>query len=124
MAEASLRYVIVHGEARFSRTEYICGRNSRSEYRNGPFLVGGDPKPPETMQLEFGPEGYASTFPTTNTDRVLHASNNGSRFPRKTSLIRRAVAPVRGSRAPTPSLPYTRANEVRSERAPGRYAAR
>jgi len=55
MAEASLRYVIVHGEARFSRTEYICGRNSRSEYRNGPFLVGGDPKRPETMQLEFGP---------------------------------------------------------------------
>jgi hypothetical protein len=55
MAEESLRYVIVHGEARFSRTEYICGRNSRSEYRNGPFLVDGDPKRPETMQLEFGP---------------------------------------------------------------------
>ena len=55
MAEASLRYVIVHGEARFSRTECICGQNSRSEYRNGPFLVGGDPKRPETMQLEFGP---------------------------------------------------------------------
>jgi len=55
MAEASLRYVIVQGEAHFSRTEYICGRNSRSEYRNGPFLVGGDPKRPETMQLEFGP---------------------------------------------------------------------
>jgi len=55
MAEESLRYVIVHGEARFSRTEYICGRNSRSEYRNGPFLVGGDPNRPETMQLEFGP---------------------------------------------------------------------
>ena len=55
MAEASLRYVIVHGGARFSRTEYICGRNSRSEYRNGPFLVGGDPNRPETMQLEFGP---------------------------------------------------------------------
>jgi len=54
MAEASLRYVIVQGEAHFSRTEYICGRNSRSEYRNGPFLVGGDPKRPETMQLEFG----------------------------------------------------------------------
>jgi hypothetical protein len=55
MAEESLRYVIVHGEARFRRTEYICGRNSRSEYRNGPFLVGGDPKRPETMKLEFGP---------------------------------------------------------------------
>src|SRR5437870_12607762 len=55
MAEASLRYVIVHGEARFSRTECICGQNSRSEYRNGPFLVGGDRKRPETMQLEFGP---------------------------------------------------------------------
>src|SRR2546422_1256634 len=55
MAEASLRYVIVQGEAHFSRTEYICGRNSRSEYRNGPFVVGGDPKRPETMQLEFGP---------------------------------------------------------------------
>jgi hypothetical protein len=55
MAEESLRYVIVHGEARFSRTEYICGRNSRSEYRNGPFLVGGNPKRPETMRLEFGP---------------------------------------------------------------------
>jgi hypothetical protein len=55
MADESLRYVIVHGEARFSRTEYICGRNWRSEYRNGPFLVGGDPNRPETMQLEFGP---------------------------------------------------------------------
>src|SRR5215813_4306390 len=55
MAEESLRYVIVHGEARFSRTEYICGRNSRSEYWNGLFLVGGDPNCSETMQLEFGP---------------------------------------------------------------------
>src|SRR5881628_641637 len=53
MAEATLRYVIVHGN--FSRTEYFCRRNSRSEYRNGPFLVGGDPKRPETMQLELGP---------------------------------------------------------------------
>src|SRR5207247_11031260 len=49
------RYVIVQWEVDFSRTEYICGRNSRSEYRNGPFVVGGDPKRPETMQLEFGP---------------------------------------------------------------------
>jgi hypothetical protein len=55
MGEASLRCVSCNGEARFSRTEYICGRNSRSEYRNGPFLVGGDPKRPATMQLEFGP---------------------------------------------------------------------
>jgi len=55
MAEASLRYVSCNGEARFSRTEYISGQNSRSEYRNGPFPVGGDPKRPETMQLEFGP---------------------------------------------------------------------
>jgi len=55
MAEASLRYVSCNEEARFSRTEYICGRNSRSEYRNGPFPVGGDPKRPETVQLEFGP---------------------------------------------------------------------
>ncbi len=34
MPEASLRYVIVyeHGRTRSSRTEYIRGRNSRSEY--------------------------------------------------------------------------------------------
>ena len=35
MSDASLRYVIVskHGTTRSSRTEYIRGRNSRSEYR-------------------------------------------------------------------------------------------
>ena len=35
MPDASLRYVIVskHGTTRSSRTEYIRGRNSRSEYR-------------------------------------------------------------------------------------------
>src|SRR6266511_3932527 len=36
MAEASLRYVIVHGEAHFSRTEYICGSEADGWYIDAP----------------------------------------------------------------------------------------
>jgi len=41
MSEASLRYVIVstQGTTRSSRTEYIRGRNSRSEYGPHPVLI-------------------------------------------------------------------------------------
>jgi len=54
MSEPSLRYAIMHGKSPL-RTEWILGRNSRLESRNGPFLVDGDPKRPESMRLEHGP---------------------------------------------------------------------
>jgi len=55
MPEPSLRYVVVnlHGEMRTSRTEYLRGRNSRSESRDCSGYR--DPKQPGAVQFQYGP---------------------------------------------------------------------
>jgi hypothetical protein len=57
MAEPSLRYVIVnvYRETHNSRTEYILGRNSRSEYRLSQTFREGDPNQPGAARVEYGP---------------------------------------------------------------------
>ena len=57
MPEPSLRYVTVslRGEMRDTRTEFIMGRNSRSEYRNCTGYCDGDPTLPGAMQYRYGP---------------------------------------------------------------------
>jgi len=57
MVEPSLRYVIIHvrGETCSSRTEYILGRKSRSEWRDCRTLYDGDPNQPSTLRVEYGP---------------------------------------------------------------------
>ncbi len=57
MPEPSLRYVVVHlqGEMRTGRTEYLLGRNSRSELRDCRRDRDGDPKQPGAVQFQNGP---------------------------------------------------------------------
>jgi len=57
MPEPSLRYVVVnlHGEVRTSRTEYLLGRNSRSELRDCRSYRDSDPKQPGAVQFQYGP---------------------------------------------------------------------
>ncbi len=58
MPEPSLRYEIVsiHGEMRNSRTEYILGRNSRSESRDCHGYCDGDPNQPGAVtRYKYGP---------------------------------------------------------------------
>ena len=58
MPEPSLRYEIVsiHGEMRNSRTEYILGRNSRSESRDCRGYCDGDPnRPGAVRRYKYGP---------------------------------------------------------------------
>jgi len=58
MPEPSLRYEIVsiHGEMRNIHTEYILGRNSRSESRDCRGYCGGDPNQPGAVtRYEYGP---------------------------------------------------------------------
>src|SRR5262245_32048448 len=57
MPDASLRYVIVNvwRETHSSRTEYILGRNSRSEYRLSQTFRERDPNQPGAVREEHGP---------------------------------------------------------------------
>jgi len=57
MSEPSLRFVVEHvrGKMRISRTEYILGRNSRSESRDCRGCSDGSPNQPNGMQFQFGP---------------------------------------------------------------------
>src|SRR5262249_22051864 len=57
MPDASLRYVSVNvwRETPSSRTEYILGRNSRSEYRLSQTVRERDPNQPGAVRVEYGP---------------------------------------------------------------------
>src|SRR5262245_50573420 len=57
MTEPSLRYVIVNvcRETQSSRTEYMIGRNARSEYRDCRTFREGDPNQPGDVRVEYGP---------------------------------------------------------------------
>src|SRR5262249_44802769 len=57
MPEPSLRYVIVNvwRDTQSSRTEYILGRNSRSEYRFSQSVREPDPNQPGAVRDEYGP---------------------------------------------------------------------
>src|SRR5262245_22600349 len=58
MVEPSLRYTIIHVRGEkccSSRTEYILGRKSRSEWRDCRTLYDGDPNQPSTLRVEYGP---------------------------------------------------------------------
>ncbi|HLK50232.1 MAG TPA: hypothetical protein VKT49_18945 [Bryobacteraceae bacterium] len=58
MPDPSLRYITArfHGDIPFSRTEYILGRNSRSEYRDATGYCDGDPNAPGAIQYRYGPQ--------------------------------------------------------------------
>src|SRR5260370_12712944 len=58
MPEPSLRYeiVMIHGEMRNSRTEYILGRNSRSGMRDCRGYCDGNPNQPRAVtRYKYGP---------------------------------------------------------------------